>query len=74
LAAAPLDTIRGAVVSLIPQIGSSLNPVRTIGSQLAEVFQPTSVATQGDQARCLTRPASSYARPVAGSIRTSWAA
>ncbi len=35
-----LDTIRGAVVSLIPQDpGSSLNPVRTIGSQLAEVFQ-----------------------------------
>src|SRR5258708_24671996 len=35
-----LDTIRGAVVSLIPQDpGSSLNPVRTIGSQLGEVMQ-----------------------------------
>ena len=35
-----LDSIRGAVVSLIPQDpGSSLNPVRTIGSQLAEVMQ-----------------------------------
>lgn len=35
-----LDGIRGAVVSLIPQDpGSSLNPVRTIGSQLAEVMQ-----------------------------------
>jgi peptide/nickel transport system ATP-binding protein len=34
------DGIRGAVVSLIPQDpGSSLNPVRTIGSQLAEVMQ-----------------------------------
>lgn len=35
-----LDGVRGAVVSLIPQDpGSSLNPVRTIGSQLAEVMQ-----------------------------------
>ncbi len=35
-----LDSIRGAVVSLIPQDpGSSLNPVRTIGAQLAEVMQ-----------------------------------
>ena len=34
------DTIRGSVVSLIPQDpGSSLNPVRTIGAQLAEVMQ-----------------------------------
>lgn len=35
-----LEAIRGTVVSLIPQDpGSSLNPVRTIGSQLAEVMQ-----------------------------------
>ena len=35
-----LDTVRGAVVSLIPQDpGSSLNPVRTVGAQIAEVFQ-----------------------------------
>ncbi len=34
------DAIRGSVVSLIPQDpGSSLNPVRTIGAQLAEVMQ-----------------------------------
>jgi peptide/nickel transport system ATP-binding protein len=35
-----LDTVRGTVVSLIPQDpGSSLNPVRTVGAQIAEVFQ-----------------------------------
>ncbi len=34
------DAVRGAVVSLIPQDpGSSLNPVRTVGAQLAEVMQ-----------------------------------
>jgi len=35
-----LDAVRGTVVSLIPQDpGSSLNPVRTVGAQIAEVFQ-----------------------------------
>jgi peptide/nickel transport system ATP-binding protein len=35
-----LDGVRGTVVSLIPQDpGSSLNPVRTVGAQIAEVFQ-----------------------------------
>ena len=35
-----LDAVRGTTVSLIPQDpGSSLNPVRTVGAQIAEVFQ-----------------------------------
>ncbi|RWR05243.1 dipeptide ABC transporter ATP-binding protein [Paenirhodobacter populi] len=35
-----LDTIRGTVVSLVPQDpGSSLNPLRTIGSQLTEIWR-----------------------------------
>jgi len=34
-----LDSIRGAVVSLVPQDpGSSLNPVKTIGKQVAEIL------------------------------------
>lgn len=34
------DAIRGSVVSLIPQdSGSSLNPVKTIGTQLTEIFR-----------------------------------
>ena len=34
-----LDAIRGAVVSLVPQDpGSSLNPVKTIGKQVAEIL------------------------------------
>lgn len=34
------DAIRGAVVSLVPQDpGSSLNPVKTIGNQLTEIFR-----------------------------------
>ena len=35
-----LDTVRGARISLVPQDpGSSLNPVKTIGSQLGEIFR-----------------------------------
>ncbi|MGF6159348.1 peptide/nickel transport system ATP-binding protein [Ensifer sp. KUDG1] len=35
-----LDTVRGAKISLVPQDpGSSLNPVKTIGSQLGEIFR-----------------------------------
>ncbi|WP_104492965.1 ATP-binding cassette domain-containing protein [Paracoccus denitrificans] len=34
------DAIRGSVVSLIPQDpGTSLNPVRSIGSQISEIFR-----------------------------------
>jgi peptide/nickel transport system ATP-binding protein len=48
-----LDAVRGAVVSLIPQDpGSSLNPVRTIGSQLAEVMQ---IHKRGDRKTIETR-------------------
>lgn len=37
---ARLDGVRGAVISLVPQdLGHALNPVRTIGSQIAEVFR-----------------------------------
>jgi peptide/nickel transport system ATP-binding protein len=35
-----LDTVRGARISLVPQDpGNSLNPVKTIGSQLGEMFR-----------------------------------
>ncbi|HEV7310804.1 ABC transporter ATP-binding protein [Ensifer sp.] len=35
-----LDTVRGAKISLVPQDpGSSLNPVKTIGAQLGEIFR-----------------------------------
>ncbi|GAB3128919.1 dipeptide ABC transporter ATP-binding protein [Novispirillum itersonii] len=37
---ARLDPLRGAVISLVPQdLGHALNPVRTIGAQIAEVFR-----------------------------------
>jgi peptide/nickel transport system ATP-binding protein len=48
-----LDTVRGTVVSLIPQDpGSSLNPVRTVGAQIAEVFQ---LHKRGDRRTIRTR-------------------
>src|SRR5205085_6352837 len=48
-----LDAVRGTVVSLIPQDpGSSLNPVRTVGAQIAEVFQ---LHKRGDRRTIRTR-------------------
>ncbi|OCP03402.1 MULTISPECIES: ABC transporter ATP-binding protein [unclassified Ensifer] len=35
-----LDTVRGVKISLVPQDpGSSLNPIKTIGSQIGEIFR-----------------------------------
>ena len=72
-----LDAVRGTVVSLIPQDpGSSLNPVRTVGAQIAEVFAAPQARRprddQGARARTADARRADAGRDCApASIRTS---